>query len=123
MRKLAECIRNDILLNMRNGLLTGIIVLVTVICCVNFFVFMPQEQVAGNSLAVSSWVTQVFIILGSICGFLAVARENVPIQELFQTIGNTVYYKRVSKVILIGMMSVMITLICGSICRDRKSVV
>lgn len=116
MRKLAECIRNDILLNMRNGLLTGIIVLVTVICCVNFFVFMPQEQVAGNSLAVSSWVTQVFIILGSICGFLAVARENVPIQELFQTIGNTVYYKRVSKVILIGMMSVMITLICGSIC-------
>ncbi len=112
MNKLFECIKNDIFLCVRNGLILAIAVMTFILCWLTFFFLMPQERVAGNALTLSSWVTQIFIIEGTVFGFVIMAFENSQIQELFQTIGNGVLYKRISKLILIIILS--LSLLCIS---------
>lgn len=112
MKKLFVCVKNDIVLCARNGLILAITVLSFILCWITFFLLMPQERVAGNTLASSSWVTQIFIIEGAVFGFIIMTFENSQIQELFQTIGNGLLYKRIGKIIFIIILSS--TLLCIS---------
>lgn len=113
MKKLLECIKNDILLCVRSGMVLVITVINFIICWVVFFFLMSQERVVGNALTLSSWATQIFIIEGTVFGFAAMSFENSQIQELFETIENSAIYKRISKVILVNILSII--LLCISV--------
>lgn len=116
MKQLLECIKNDIFLCARSGMVLVITVINFMICWFDFFFFMSQERVAGNALTLSSWATQIFIIEGTVFGFVAMAFENSQIQELFKTIGNSAIYKRISKVILVIILSFILFCISAAIC-------
>lgn len=110
--RLLECISNDIRIHLRNGLVLAGILLTFFVCWFDFFLLMPGENVIGDALTLSSWVTEIFIIFGTIFGVVTVASEDSSLHELFSSIGYTDYLKQISKAFLIVMMTLLMTCIC-----------
>lgn len=116
MKKLFECVKIDILLNIRNGLILMMTLFTFFLCWFQFFYIMPRENVIGNAMTLSSWATQIFIIEGTVFGFVLAISESRNIQELFYTLDGCLYLKRLSKIIVSGIMSLLLACICSINC-------
>lgn len=115
MDRLKECIKTDFLLNIRNASFWGSVFFVFAICWMEFFYMLPNDTVAGNSLALSSWVTQIFIILGVLFGYFLATRETLEIEELFLSL-NAYYVKKFSKLFLLLIYGLLLFFICSFVC-------
>ena len=116
MKKLFACIKTDFLINKRNGLIPAIPLVTLLLCGFVFFFLMPGERVAGDALTSYTWATQIFIIEGTVFGFIIASAENADIQELLYTLDGSLYQKRWSKIVVSVIMAILLACICGITC-------
>lgn len=101
----------EIKLAVRSRIIIFLVAVTILICSFEFFYVMINDRVLGNCLALSSWITQIYIILGITYGILISEKETQEILELMISLG-TDLSKRVCKIIMVTMVAFIIYGIC-----------
>lgn len=70
------------------------------ICALEAFYVLPKDLVKGNSIALSSWITQVYIVFGLTYGLLLYEREQSEIKELLNSYSLSKWKKTVKYLLL-----------------------
>lgn len=70
------------------------------LCALEAFYVLPKDLVKGNSIALSSWITQVYIVFGLTYGLLLYEREQSEIKELLNSYSLSKWKKTVKYLLL-----------------------
>lgn len=77
----------ELKINLRNNLVKMLLLLATIAVCFESFYILPKDQLIGNSIAFSSWITQMFIIVGVCCGIIIAGEESSKVKETLCSVG------------------------------------
>ena len=115
MSKIWKCLRLEFVLDNRKRISPIVPVLTALISSVIFIVMVPDDRGFGDSVARSSWATEIFIILGVISGFIHQNREQPEIKELMIS-ANIYRIKKVGKALWSLIESLVLFFIVAVIC-------
>lgn len=75
-----------------------------------FFYILPYDRVLGNSIALSSWITQIYIILGIAFGVIISDKENCELKELISALSATLL-KNLTKIMVVFLHAIVLYVI------------
>lgn len=101
----------EIKLDFRSRINIFLLILTSFICSFEFFYIMPKDRVCGNSIALSSWITQLYIILGVAYGIFLSEKETKEITELLISLKMDLV-KRICQIVMVIVEAVLIYVIC-----------
>lgn len=108
-RKIKECLKLESLLIIRCPYTWFLLILWILILSLNSFIILPDEFIVGDNLALSGWISQILIIIGSIIGFsLNNLETKSKSEELIISLPQTYISKKISKVITLLLISVLV---------------
>lgn len=85
----------------------------TLVNAFEFLYILPYDRVIGNSIALSSWITQIYIILGVAFGVIIYDKENCELKELITSLSATLL-KNSTKLIVVFFHAVILYIISSA---------
>lgn len=101
----------EIKIDFRSRINILVLIITMLVCGFECFYVMLRDNVYGNSIALSSWITQIYIILGIAYGILISESETKEITELLVSLKMELI-KRICKIAMVILETLIIYLIC-----------
>lgn len=100
----------EIKLVIRNKLTWMLLLFFTLVNVFEFLYILPYDRVIGNSIALSSWITQIYIILGVVFGIIIYDKENCELKELIASL-SAILLKNLTKIIVVFFYAIILYII------------
>ena len=109
--KFKNSLITEIRLIIRNKFYIVLLLFVIFVNTLEFIYIIPADRITGNSIAVSAWVTQCYIILGISFGILCSEKETNDINELVAAISAT-NIKTIVKIMVVILQAIILYGLC-----------